>query len=871
MRLAWGLLVLAAASAGAGATTLPAHMGMYTPAQTALPMLDSKIEISVRGAMAEATVAQTFRNDSDHAVEATYIFPLPPDAAVSAMAIAYGDRTIHASIVRRADAQRRYEDAVAAGLGAGLLDQERADVFTQTVSAIPPHGTVTVTLRYDTLARYEAGTWQLAIPMVVAPRFVPGTASGRPTTGTGHTPDTDRAPDASRVTPNATPGGGGKTQVTIELADTSGDVTSPTHQLAQQGGRYVFADEHSDHDAIVRWKDKLPTAAWIEQDDDGGYAAVMVVAPPAAARTKEVRAMLLVDRAATTHGDADLVERPVLRALLATLTAKDRVALGAADFLPPDQAQRALDQLWSKPAGPFDLTKVLAAVRGKGAAIVLVSDGLVADDRAALAAAKQVGAPIHVIAVGPAPNRALLEAIATQTGGTIRYALVSDDLAAIAQQVAADIAAPPQPLQVTWGTLAARDVVPAQLPRLGAGQAALVVARVDRAHAANARARGDVFAFATVDVKKPPEGATTPKGPLARRWARMKLDELVLAGNREAIAQHSLRYGLVSPATSMVAIGDEVVVQGGVKHTVPVPVSLPAGMEWQTVKRELAVDKTLEPAGSTTTGTIAKAPATVAQVDDSKRAHPAPAHPAPAHPSHTPRPGHSHPQNAPVAQPAPMPPPPAQHAPMPAEEPSQTTYEPPRPEPKKPARDADEDDSGSVDKEKREAEAPSRAPAPTTAYGGEGGDSAPMAEEIMVTSGSLAVERQQRFRLSLALGASREAGVTSALVAPRASFELGGRNRFGIEGSLWFVDGLDVEGTLLGTFDRLGLSRHLDLFAGLGLHFGNGAGPAGALELRWRFPLPHVAAYLRYDGALLLHDSTRDGQNAGTVGVEASF
>ncbi|MGE5185072.1 MAG: VIT domain-containing protein [Acidobacteriota bacterium] len=862
MRLACVLVMLATATAGA--TSLPSRMGMYPSTSAPLPMVDSKMSVSVRGPMVEATVAQTFRNDSDRTVEATYIFPLPPDAAVSAMAIDYGSRTIHASIVRRADAQRRYEEAVAAGLGAGLLDQERADVFTQTVSAIPPHAKITVTLRYDTVARYEAGTWQLALPMVVAPRYVPGTASGRPTTGTGHAPDTDRAPDASRVTPAASPGAGGRTEVVLELADAVDDVTSPTHELKKQGASYVLVDEHSDHDAIVRWKGKLPDEGWVEQDDDGGYAAVMVAAPAAGARTKEVRAVLLVDRAATTRGDAEAIERPVVRALLAALSARDRVALVAGDYQAPEQALRALEQGWKAPPGVFDLTKVLAQTHAKGAAVVLVTDGLVADDRAALAAAKQVGGPIHVIGVGPAPNRALLQAIASATGGTIRYAVIDDDLAALAQQTVADVASAPAPLQVTWGTLAAREVVPAQLPRLGAGQAMLVVARVDRAHAANARARGDVFAFGTVDVRKPPEGATTPKGPLARRWARMKLDELIAANQPGAIAAHALRYGLVSPMTSMIAIGDEVVVQGGVKHTVPVPVSVPAGMEWQTVKRELAVDTTAlrdkdQIEGKRPAGHAAKGgEATATKTADNRPAK------RPPHPAHRPPV-----QNAP----------PVQHAP-PVEEPiaapSPAPVPPPvaaRPEsPKRAHRDEADDDEGR-ESDKSETRAPE---APPEAQGGvaTGADyrGLSMESEETIAVESASPLSQRRLRFSLALGAAREAGVTSALVAPRASFEVGGRTKLGVEGSLWLVDGVtSVEGTLLGMVDRVGVLRRLDLAGGLGLHLGNGLGPAGALELRYRLPLRHVAGYLRYDGALLLHDSTRDGQNAGTLGIEASF
>ncbi|HMG53200.1 MAG TPA: hypothetical protein VK601_06955, partial [Kofleriaceae bacterium] len=52
----------------------------------------------------------------------------------------------------------------------------------------------------------------------------------------------------------------------------------------------------------------------------------------------------------------------------------------------------------------------------------------------------------------------------------------------------------------------------------------------------------------------------------------------------------ALGYGLVSPYTSLVAVGSDVVVSGGVKHSVAVPVSVPAGMQWQAVKQAIDLD-----------------------------------------------------------------------------------------------------------------------------------------------------------------------------------------------------------------------------------------------------------------------------------------
>ncbi|HUS27080.1 MAG TPA: VIT domain-containing protein [Kofleriaceae bacterium] len=800
------VLVLASASAATAASELPGKAGMYPQQGAPLAMLDSKVVVRVHGPIAEAVVTQTFRNDTDRVTEATYIFPLPLDAAVTAMEIESGNRTIRASIETRDQAQQRYERAVAEGVGASLLEQERPDIFTQTVSAIPARGKVTVTLRFDTVARYSAGTWELALPLVIAPRYVPGTASGRPTTGSGRAPDTDRAPDASRVTPSGSPGAGGSTEVTLELAEVD-DVTSPTHELVKQKGSYQLVDPKSDHDAIIRWRAKAPTAAWVEADDGGGYAAIVVEAKPAAKPATAVKMLLVLDHAATTRGDADAVKKPLVRALLQTLTPKDRVRVAGSDSLDtraPADAWKALDEAWAKPHGAFDLAKVLARSDDP---IVLVTDGLVADDRAVLAAAAKVGAPVHVIGVGPAPNRSLLAAIATTTGGTVRYAVVGDDAQAIARDVLADIATQPEPLTINWGTLAASDVVPATLPRLGANQAMLVLARVKKVQSANARVRGDVFGFTAVTSSKTPDGATTTHGALARRWAKLKLDDLVAAGNAKSITEHALRFGLVSPYTAMVAIGDEVVVQGGVKHSVAVPVSVPAGMQWQHVKREITVDTTK------TTQDFSSM-----KLDEDEK-----------------------------------------------------------PAKKKPRRESEDVVGGEASgagstkdfgDEESDGAPPENAPVSpsSVAMGMDYEEEADDAESIEVRG----YRSRTRYSLGLGGGLSIVNGTASPAFELSARVERLGRLRLGGEASLWLVDGLHGQGHFFATIGKALLPR-FDLRGGPGLTLtGDGVGPAVNVTLRGRVSR-NAAAYLRYDGALLIRSGAYDGQNTGSFGIEASF
>jgi len=607
--LALALVLALGWPAPAHATVWPRSMGLYPQSGgPALAMLDSRVELMVRGPIVEAVVVQRFRNTGDRATEATYIFPLPADAAVSGLAIQIGSRTIRAAIETREAARRRYKAAVTAGVAGALLEQERPDVFTQNVSAIPPGGVVAVTLRYDAVARHVAGGWELVVPMVVAPRYVPGAASGRATTGSGRAPDTDRAPDASRITPAGAPGAGGATAIAIRFVDPPAEVVSPTHQVAGARGEVTLVDPHSDHDAIVRWRAAAPSAGWIERDDGGGFAAVMVEAPAAVSpHRRPLRVIVMIDRAATMRGDADAVARPVVRALCGALGAADRVrVIGSAtlDFRPPGDALAALERGWATPGPVFDLTSVLGSARADGAAIVLVSAGLVADDAAAVAQARRLGAAIHVVGTGPAPARAMLHELAAVTGGTERYAVAGDDLGELARAVVADLASPPVPLTVHWGALDASEVEPAVLPRLGAGQAALVLARIRRVEAANARSRGQLFAFAVLGAPRAVVGATTVHGPLARRWARERLADLVARGaDRDTVVRHALRYGLVSPYTSLVAIGSDVVVSGGVRHSVAVPVSVPSGMQWPAVQQvtEVAIGDDAAIAGAPVT------------------------------------------------------------------------------------------------------------------------------------------------------------------------------------------------------------------------------------------------------------------------------
>src|SRR6185437_3227173 len=117
-----------------------------------------------------------------------------------------GSRTVKGKILPREEAQAVYDSAKEKGQVASLLDQERPNIFTQSVANILPGEQVKITISYVETLKYENGAYEFVFPMVVGPRYIPGDAKPDQR-GNGFAPDTDRVPDASRITPKSAPAG----------------------------------------------------------------------------------------------------------------------------------------------------------------------------------------------------------------------------------------------------------------------------------------------------------------------------------------------------------------------------------------------------------------------------------------------------------------------------------------------------------------------------------------------------------------------------------------------------------------------------------------------------------------------------------------
>ena len=102
------------------------------------PLNHTDVRAEITGFLARVSVTQQFENPFKEKIEAVYTFPLPANAAVDDMTMVVGERTVRGKILRREEAQAVYDAAKSGGQVASLLNQERPNIFTQSVANILP-------------------------------------------------------------------------------------------------------------------------------------------------------------------------------------------------------------------------------------------------------------------------------------------------------------------------------------------------------------------------------------------------------------------------------------------------------------------------------------------------------------------------------------------------------------------------------------------------------------------------------------------------------------------------------------------------------------------------------------------------------------
>lgn len=466
-------------------TAPEAGLGTLATDRGNLPLRAIDAQVAITGLLSRTILTQVFANPHPVPLEATYVFPLPDRAAVTAMTLTADGRTVVAELDERGRARQEYDEAIAAGRRAAIAEQERPDVFTMRVGNILPGEQVSVALTLVGPLAWEDGEATYRLPLVVAPRYIPGTPTG-PASGDGYALDTDAVPDASRITPPVLlPGFPNPVRLTIGVdLDPAGlpapSVHSSLHAIRTEGDHLAIEPgERVNRDFILRlgYGTDGAHALTLTPDADGGTFRLTVLPPEPDAPRRPRDVVLLLDRSGSMGGWKMVAARRAAARIIDTLTPADRFAVLAFDHRieRPERLGTGLSEGSDRnrfaaieflarlgAAGGTEILQPLQEALGllgdetRDRPVVLVTDGQVGneDEILASAAARLGSARIHTVGVDQAVNAGFLGRLATLGGGRCELVEREDRLDAAMDQIHRRVAGP----LVTGLSLSASDL-----------------------------------------------------------------------------------------------------------------------------------------------------------------------------------------------------------------------------------------------------------------------------------------------------------------------------------------------------------------------------------------------------------------------------
>ncbi len=611
---------------GSGLGTLETEKGN-------LPLESVGVTARLSGLTAGVEVIEEFRNPYDIPLEATYIFPLPPRAAVTAFQMEADGRIVEGVLKERGAARADYDQAIAEGRRASIAEEDRPDVFTIRVGNLLPGERVTVRLTLSQPLPYEDGAAEFRFPLVVAPRYIPGTPLDGPAAGGGTAPDTDAVPDASRVTPPVfLPGFPHPVRLSLTATiDPAGldlrEVRSSLHTVetgpASADGIVTVSvrpGERLDRDFVLRLVFDASTSLSLVPDPaeppvrtpaEGTFT--LTVLPPedlaAVARPRDI--VLLLDRSGSMSGWKMVAARRAAARIVDTLTSRDRFSVLAFDTvverpLPDGLAEatdrnryRAVEHLSRLEARggteilePMEEALRLLADPARDRVLVLVTDGQVGNEDQILERAgphlstSRTGerrVRVHTVGIDRAVNAGFLGRLALLGAGRCELVESEDRLDEAMEHIHRRIGAP----LVTDISLDAGDglvLATESVTRAGSlypGVPLVVQGRFRGRAAGTLTVRGLTSEGTPWEQKVTGSGAhgSAPRDLWTRACLRDLEDRYAVGDHslEDRIVETSLRFGVLCRFTAFVAVDTRIVAEGGRPHRVVQPVEMPSG------------------------------------------------------------------------------------------------------------------------------------------------------------------------------------------------------------------------------------------------------------------------------------------------------
>src|SRR5262249_43715309 len=245
-----------------------------------------------------------------------------------------------------------------------------------------PGEEATVRLTLTELLPYDDGEVTFRFPLVVAPRYIPGTPLPGPSVGDGTAVDTDAVPDASRITPPVLlPGYPNpvRLSLSVEVRDAGLPLTdfrcSLHAAVAHSDGPWPRFDlrpgERLDRDFVLRFRVggagvRTALALRPDADGEGGAFALTLVPPESSAPPRPRDVAFVLDRSGSMGGWKMLAARRAIARMADSLTERDPFLVLAFDDAVETPPRLPAGLVPATDRHRFRAVEYLAAVEARG-------------------------------------------------------------------------------------------------------------------------------------------------------------------------------------------------------------------------------------------------------------------------------------------------------------------------------------------------------------------------------------------------------------------------------------------------------------------------------------------------------------------------
>jgi tetratricopeptide (TPR) repeat protein len=531
-----------------------------------------KVSVDIRDQIARTVIEESFVNHTNAELEGVFYFPLPPDASISGFGMWIGDNLVEADVVEKQRAREIYETILRERRDPGLLEWSGGNIFKARVFPIPANSQKRIKITYTQVLPLQGSCYRYSYAL---------------------------QSELLKQHPLRELSIDVKVHSVMPLAS----VSSPTHptrdeRTAHSAHVEFTAQEYTptrDFEVVVELEGRQAEVVMIpHRRGDDGYFMLQLAPPggngdpdrPLLPNGEPLNLLVLADTSASIDAGQRATQAAFIGSLLAALTSKDTFNLAACDvtcdwvFTQSSAADAknvtaARDFLAKRSSlGWTDLDTAFASALKQCVPkthVIYVGDGIVtAGDADPIAFTKRLrrlyqghGGTFHAVTLGSSHEAAVMKAIASLGGGSMRKITTEQGPALVAREVLGEISRPAlRDIKVEFKGFKAARVYPETLANIPAGTQQILLGRY---LPGGKDQTGEVIVTGTLGGKSVRfttrtslKDAEHGNSFIPRLWARMHLDSLLEQGASETIKDQiialSEEYQIITPYTSFLVL-----------------------------------------------------------------------------------------------------------------------------------------------------------------------------------------------------------------------------------------------------------------------------------------------------------------------------